>query len=258
MPRIFKPCVKARNEGWYVCEADGAQLEFRVAAFLGQDQQAIYDIENGTDIHQYTADTITGAGQETSRQEAKAHTFKPLFGGRSGTKAEKSYYEAFKEKYCGVARQQEMWKAEAIRNKKFRIPSGLEFFFPNIRASRSKDGYIPEEANIFNYPIQSFATADIIPIAIVYLWHGMKINNLESFIFNTVHDSVIVELNPKEKDIFNTLALEAFGKRCYDYLKDVYDVEFNVPLGCGIKIGSNWGTGEEIAYDLPSPYKFNA
>lgn len=78
MPRIFKPCIKARNPGWEVCEADGAQLEFRVAAFLGQDQQAIYDIENGVDVHQFTADTITAAGQETSRQEAKAHTFKPL------------------------------------------------------------------------------------------------------------------------------------------------------------------------------------
>jgi len=32
MPRIFKPCIKARNKGWDVCEADGAQLEFRVAA----------------------------------------------------------------------------------------------------------------------------------------------------------------------------------------------------------------------------------
>lgn len=78
MPRIFKPCIKARNEGWDVCEADGAQLEFRVAAFLGNDEQAVYDIVNGVDIHQYTADTITSAGQETDRQAAKAHTFKPL------------------------------------------------------------------------------------------------------------------------------------------------------------------------------------
>lgn len=258
MPRIFKPCVKARNEGWQVCEADGAQLEFRVAAFLGQDKQAIHDIVNGTDIHQYTADTITSAGQETDRQTAKAHTFKPLFGGRSGTKAEKAYYAAFKEKYAGVARQQEEWKLEALMNKKFRIPSGLEFFFPNIRVPRNKDGYIPEESNIYNYPIQSFATADIIPIAIVYLWHNMKQAALESFIFNTVHDSVIVELKPEEKEKFTELALDAFGNSVYNYLKDVYNVEFNVPLGCGIKIGDNWGTGEEIGYDLPSPFEFKA
>lgn len=254
MPRIFKPCVTSRNEGWDVVEADGAQLEFRVAAFLGQDKQAIYDIENGVDVHQFTADTITAAGQETDRQGAKAHTFKPLFGGRSGTKAEKAYYAAFKEKYKGVAQTQERWKNEAIRNKKFRIPSGLEFFFPRIKASRSKDGYIPEESNIYNYPIQSFATADIIPVSIIYTWHAMKRAGLKSFIFNTVHDSVIIERHPEEKEKLDEIILAGFGKLCYNYLKTVYDVEFNVPLGCGIKAGSNWGTGEEIGYTLDTPY----
>lgn len=254
MPRIFKPCVTARNKGWEVCEADGAQLEFRVAAFLGNDSQAIYDIVNGVDIHQFTADTITAAGQDMGRQEAKASTFKPLFGGRSGTKAEKEYYEAFKEKYKELTQTQEMWKAEAICNKRFRIPSGLEFIFPNIRAPRGKDGWIAEESNIYNYPIQSFATADIIPIAIVYTWHGMKQAGLKSFIFNTVHDSVIMEVEPTEKEKLNKILLDAFGNLVYNYLKVVYDVEFNVPLGCGIKYGNNWGIGEEISYDLPSPF----
>lgn len=230
------------------------QLEFRVAAFLGQDQQAIYDIVNGTDIHQFTADTITEAGQETDRQTAKAHTFKPLFGGRSGTKAEKAYYEEFKKKYAGVAQTQERWKNEAIRNKKFRIPSGLEFFFPRIKAPRSSDGWIPEESNIYNYPIQSFATADIIPICIIYTWHEMRRANLQSFIFNTVHDSVIIERHPEEKEKLNEIILNSFGDSCYNYLKVVYNVEFNVPLGCGIKAGSNWGTGHEDVYTMPAPY----
>lgn len=78
MPRIFKPCVKARYEGWELWEADGAQLEFRVAAYLGQDPVAINDIATGADVHSVTASTITEAGQPTTRQEAKAHTFKPL------------------------------------------------------------------------------------------------------------------------------------------------------------------------------------
>lgn len=254
MPRIFKPCIKARHDGWDICEADGAQLEFRVAAFLGQDQQAIHDIINGTDIHSFTAQTITAAGQPTERQEAKAHTFKPLFGGRSGTDAEKAYYEAFKQKYSGVAQTQELWKAEAIRTKKLRMPSGLEFYFPNIKAPRGKDGYIPEESNIYNYPIQSFATADIIPIAVTYLWHEMKRLEMQSFIVNTVHDSVIIERHPKEQEKLNELILSSFGTSCYNYLKEVYDVEFNVPLGCGIKCGSNWGTGKEVSYTLETPF----
>jgi len=255
MPRIFKPLITARNKGWKICEADGAQLEFRVAAFLGNDEQALYDIENGVDIHQFTADTITAAGQDMERQEAKASTFKPLFGGRSGTKAEKNYYQAFKDKYNQLTATQEGWKAQAIRNKKFRIPSGLEFFFPNIKASRSRDGYIPEESGIYNYPIQSFATADIIPIAITYAWHEMKHRELESFMVNTVHDSVITESKPEELDEISEIMCAAFGNSCYNYLKVVYNVEFNVPLGCGIKIGDNWGVGEEVKYDLPTPFK---
>ena len=50
------------------------------------------DIKNGVDVHQYTADVIG-----VSRQDAKAHTFKPLYGGTTGTDDEKRYYSAFKE-----------------------------------------------------------------------------------------------------------------------------------------------------------------
>lgn len=177
-----------------------------------------------------------------------------VFGGRSGTDAEKAYYEAFKLKYKGIAQTQEGWKNEAIRNKKFRIPSGLEFFFPKIRAPRNSNGFIPEESNIYNYPIQSFATADIIPIALFYLWHKMRAANLQSFIVNTVHDSVIIERHPEEKEKLNELTLDSFGNSCYNYLYQVYGVKFNVPLGCGIKSGSNWGTGKEVAYTLPTPF----
>jgi len=76
--REFKPMFKARHEDWLIGEIDGAQLEFRVAAFLGQDIVAVRDIENGFDVHSYTAKVMTDAGQKTDRQGAKAHTFKPL------------------------------------------------------------------------------------------------------------------------------------------------------------------------------------
>ena len=45
------------------------------------------DIANGVDVHQFTADVIG-----CSRQEAKAHTFKPLYGGIMGNENEKRYY----------------------------------------------------------------------------------------------------------------------------------------------------------------------
>lgn len=76
-PRKFKPLFKARNKGWKIGEADGAQLEFRVAAHCGKDVAAREAIENKFDVHTFTAKTLTEAGQPTDRQGAKAHTFKP-------------------------------------------------------------------------------------------------------------------------------------------------------------------------------------
>ena len=75
-----KKVFVSRWKGGHILEADFAQLEFRVAAFLAQDPVAIEEIATGFDVHSYTAKVITDAGQPTSRQDAKAHTFAPLFG----------------------------------------------------------------------------------------------------------------------------------------------------------------------------------
>ena len=88
-----------------ILEADFAQLEFRVAALLSQDKTAMQEVSTGFDVHSYTAKIITEAGQPTSRQEAKAHTFAPLYGatGFGRTKAEATYYKHFMDKYKGIA-----------------------------------------------------------------------------------------------------------------------------------------------------------
>ena len=98
MPRggtfpVKKVFVSRFNNG-LIMEADFAQLEFRTAAFLAQDETAMEEIATGFDVHAYTAKVITDAGQPTSRQAAKEHTFAPLFGasGYGRSKAEATYY----------------------------------------------------------------------------------------------------------------------------------------------------------------------
>jgi hypothetical protein len=78
---------------------------------------------------------------------------------------------------------------------------------------------------------------------------------MESFLVNTVHDSVISELHPDEHEEFRLVSLHSFTYLCYHYLKEVYDVEFNVPLGIGVKIGDNWGKGKELKCVPLPPYK---
>lgn len=249
--RKFKPLFNPRKRGWSMGEADGSQLEFRVAAFLGQCPIATQDIVNNLDIHSQTAQVLCDAGQETSRQDAKAHTFKPLFGGQSGTEAEVAYYKWFNEHYNGIGDAQQSWIDTAVKTKKVKMIHGFTFFFPDCHMQSS--GYVTNSTNIKNYPVQHFATAEIIPIAVAYMWHAMK--TMESFLVNTIHDSVIAELHPDEHQQFTDYSLHAFTTLVYHYLQAVYGVEFNVPLGIGVKIGEHWGTGSEVKCVPLPPYE---
>lgn len=88
--RNFKPLITARKPGWKIGEVDYAQLEYRVAVFLGDDDAGRWDIENNVDAHSFTASVIfeeewkaAGSNRDSPegsrlRTEAKRETFKPL------------------------------------------------------------------------------------------------------------------------------------------------------------------------------------
>ena len=237
--RRFKPLFRARHDGWLVGEMDGAQLEFRVAAHLGRDRLALKDIVDGHDVHAYTA-SIIGC----SRQDAKRHTFKPLYGGTSGTPAERAYYEAFGAKYPSIADTQRGWTHTVLRTKRLETEWGLTYFFPQCKMTQS--GYITFTNSIYNYPVQALATAEIIPLAIVAAWHRMK--DMESFIVNTVHDSIIAEIHPDEVELFHEVAKECLIKDAYYLMEKLYGVRLTVPLGAGVMVGTHWGSKDETVY----------
>lgn len=103
LPREYKRLFKARRDGWRMAEIDSSQLEFRVAVDLGKDATGYQEIVEGADIHSITAAKLTEAGEPTSRQEAKSRTFRPLYGGNTGTKAEEAYCKFFQNKYSGIS-----------------------------------------------------------------------------------------------------------------------------------------------------------
>ncbi len=246
-PRAYKPLFRARRQGWYVGECDGAQLEFRVAAHLGRDPVALQDIVDGTDIHSVTAGVIG-----VSRQDAKAHTFKPLYGGQSGTADEKRYYQFFREKYEGITATQQDWIDEVLESGSLRTEWGLRYYWPNTTMDRS--GYVKNTTSICNYPVQAFATAEIIPIALTSFWHRIQEEGLQMMIVNTVHDSIIVELPEEEVEDFHRLAQQCLIEDVYPYLEKVYGVKLTVPLGCGVMTGPNWGSKDETVYEAKEEY----
>lgn len=248
--RIFKPLFNARRKGWKITEIDQAQLEYRVAVFLGQDAAGLADILNKVDAHAFTAEHIfgdkfinsQGAERSEMRTDAKSRTFKPLYGGQSGTTAEKKYYKAFQEKHKGITEVQNKWKMSALNTGEVRIPSGLIFYFPNTRVTST--GYITNTTNICNYPVQSFATADIVPIGVTYQWYLMIAAELQSFLINTVHDSSITETHPDEIEQVQQIGEYAYVDVVYKYLNKVYNVDFNVPLEAECKTSDYWSDSE--------------
>ncbi|MAJ43711.1 MAG: hypothetical protein CBC83_02240 [Flavobacteriales bacterium TMED123] len=241
-----KKVFVSRWEGGNIMEADFAQLEFRVAAFLSQDKVAMEEVKTGFDVHSYTAKTITHAGQPITRQQAKEHTFAPLFGatGYNRTPAERQYYINFMEKYSGIAAWHKRLASEVLTTNCITTPSGRTFTFPNVR--RNRYGVVTYFTQIKNYPVQSFATADIVPICLMYIDNLLLTNNMKSCIVNTVHDSVVIDVHPKEKE----KVLKVI-KRTNDRLPYIVDktwnIKFNVPLLLEAKIGPNWLDTVDVA-----------
>lgn len=243
IPRVYKRLFKARNEGWLVGENDYPQLEYRCAVDMSRDEAGLYDIEHGVDSHKFTASIVYKEEWEKNptkelRTAAKAHTFKPLYGGNSGAPNEVAYYNAFKEKHKGITSWQEENKRTVLREGKLRIPSGLIFYWPDTRITQT--GYITNSTVICNYPVQSFATADIVPLGLVFAWHRMKRSGLRSFIINTVHDSIIGEVHPDEVEQYNKIVASAMVDDVITALKKLYNYEWITPLDGEGEYYYNW------------------
>jgi DNA polymerase-1 len=251
LPNAFKYLFKAKRDGWLMAECDGSTLEWRAGGILSGDPQLIDDVEQGRDVHRISAmEQFKVAYEDVSdeqRKKAKAVTFRPMYGGRQGLE---EYAKAWAERYKVMVAMQEGWCDEVANNKVLMTPWGMRYYFPHAR--RNQYGYLNVRTSVFNYPIQAFATAEVIPIALCFLWHRIVAEGLQDriVIVNTVHDSVIAEIHPDAVDDFRRLAIQSFTHDVYSYVAKVYGLQFDLPLGTGITVGPRWSVGEEEKYNV--------
>ena len=92
---------------------------------------------------------------------------------------------------------------------------------------------------IKNYPVQGFATADIVPLACINIQQLLEENNTKSLLVNTVHDSIVADVFPGEDEIV-AKSLRSGCLAVIQKMKDMYNIDFNVPMDVEIKVGSNW------------------
>lgn len=269
LPRQYKKLFWSGDEDYFVGEADGSQLEFRVAADLGRDPVAYEVVATKGDVHTDTAKVFVdwnrdnpndphpdfiGKDYKSGRQAAKPRTFAPLYGGTGSHPAEQGYAAFFRNKYEQIYKTQRGWALTVVNDKSLRTPYGMRFFWPDTKMDRS--GYITNTTSIFNYPIQGLATAEIIPIALVHFWHATKGTRI--LILNTIHDSIVARVHKDDVELYKKLSVSCFTSVVYKFLKDVYEYEFVTPLGCGIKISRNWGEADkEMSFDVFPDGKVN-
>ena len=249
----FKPLITVRDPAYEYADADFAQLEFRIAGILGGDIQVHEDVAAGHDCHAYTASIIfaeewdadRGAKEGANkglRTKSKAHTFKPLYGGTSGSQREQAYYRAFQERYNGVTGAQQEWIQEALETGQVTTATGLRLYYPGTRVTDS--GFITNSTNISDHPVQMLATADLSPTATVYLWHLMRVFTPLSFINNMVHDSTTGEIHREEKEAWKVLVDYCYVTLGPQYIEAVYGIEMTMPMEAETEFATHWGDSE--------------
>jgi len=242
--------VVSRFEGGEILEADFSALEFRVAGILSGDQQIRDDVLNGKDIHSQTAMIINRISLEEvtkdRRQAAKPYSFAPLYGGQGAEEPDhvKTYFREFFTIYRGMAQQHRKWMDGVMEDGIVRIPSGREYYWPN--PTRFRSGRISNATQVVNYPVQGFATADIVPLACILALHAFRLRKLKSLLILTVHDSIVVDVYPGELEAVRDALKWAMLDGLYAAMEARWNFVSDIPLAIEIQAGQNWMNMEDV------------
>jgi DNA polymerase I-like protein with 3'-5' exonuclease and polymerase domains len=108
-----------------------------------------------------------------------------------------AYYEHFTEKYEGVAKWHKKLGNEAMRFMKItnvsQADSTLSLMYHVVA-----NGSVTHFTMIKNYPVQGFATGDVVPVVLIEI--ERRLWDMQSCIVNSVHDSVVIDVHPDETE----------------------------------------------------------
>ncbi len=240
MGRMIRKVFVAK-EGCVLIDADYSQIELRILAHLSGDKELIAAYHTDADIHRITASKVfhTPMDEVTSlqRRNAKAVNFGIVYGisafGLSqdiGTSQKEAaqYMKQYFETYPDVKRYQE----ETVENAK-ETGYTITMFdrrrpMPELKSSNFMQRQFGERAAM-NAPIQGTA-ADIMKIAMINVYQGLKEAGLKSKLILQVHDELLIETYDDE--------IEQVKEILTREMKGAADLE--VPLEIDLNVGNNW------------------
>jgi DNA polymerase I len=233
--------------GDLLLSADYSQIELRVLAHMTDDPVLVDAFARGEDIHARTAAEVFGIPQAdvtaNQRRLAKVVNF-GLFYGLSD---------------FGLARDTGMSTEEArtFIDAYFRAYNRVREFLEGIKIQAREQGYVETllhrrryiqdirspnrmlrqgaERIAINMPVQGSA-ADIMKLAMIRLQSYMHEERLASQMVLTVHDELVFEVTPGERDRLIEVVPDLMA-RAYP---------LKVPLQVDLKIGPNWQDMERV------------
>ena len=234
--RAFVPA-----SGFELLVADYNQIELRVIAHLAEDPGLVEAFRTGQDIHTLTAARVFGDPHDkvtpAHRAKAKMVSYGLAYGMESYGLAQRlsipvpeaqeildAYFEAFPnvkaymERTVNEARQRGY--TETLFGRRRPIP---ELLSGNYRIRQAG------ERQAMNAGIQGLA-ADIFKVALVSLDRALEARGGQSRLILQVHDEVILEVPPAEK--------EAVAELVRTVMADAADL--SVPLEVNLSFGTSW------------------
>ena len=271
---IKKAFVSRWGKDGYVVEADYKQLEIVALAYITNCFQLKMDINNGIDVHtalfkQMYSRTPT----EEERKNFKRRSFALIYGASAKSIAEqcgcslaeaKTFMKVWADRYpetltfrdnllehCKAGGVYDGHDAETKLPRESYIwtsPTGRRIKFRQYYTEWLKRmSYSPTQ--IANYPIQSFATADIVQTVLGVLFRKIFLNERlreKCLLINTVHDSI-------EFDIHKDVLEEALNlikdtmSNVSGILNNTYNItDFDVNVVVNITKGINWFEQEPV------------
>ncbi len=221
--------------------ADYNQIELRCIAHLAEDPGLIAAFDSGTDIHTQTASRIFAVAPDDvsieQRSKAKMVSYGLAYGMEAYGLGQRlsiptpeaqvildAYFAAFPavRAYMDetVAQARERGYTETLFGRRRQIP---ELSSSNFRIRQAG------ERQAMNAGIQGLA-ADIFKVALVRLDQALDRERLASRLVLQVHDEVILEVPPAEREAATAVTLEA--------MMGAFDLR--VPLEVNLSFGATW------------------
>ena len=235
-------------------EADATGLEVVGAAFLSQCPVLMDEIRRGVDIHGENQKSLGFPSGPEGRLKAKIFKFRLIYGGNEFSYANdpdfssvskkpaywKKVIDEYYLKYHGMQKWHTSLMMEVLKTGKYTSPTGRQFIF---QKSERVDKDVYNRPTILNYPVQSLG-ADI--MSVIRVSSANRLRKIEdTLLINTVHDSILVDTRKENREQVCTIFHEVFADFPRNF-KKVFGSDFNLPLTCKIKSGSNWMEMKEL------------